>query len=80
MADDCNARAVFEAMVRIEVGRGDSVLFWRDKWLRGAGVADIAPRLMETVPTRIINSRTVHQALTENRWYEDCDATASFTA
>lgn len=80
MADDYNARAIFDIMVRIVVGRGDNVLFWRDKWIRGLGVSDIAPRLMETVPTRIINSRTDHEAPTEDRWYEDCDVTASFTA
>ena len=80
MIEDANARAVFDSMVQITVDRGDEVLFWCDRWLHGFRIADIAPLLLATVQTRVVNSRTVQQALTRETWKEDCNITASFTA
>jgi hypothetical protein len=47
------------------------VLFWRDRWIEGRSVHDIAPSLIRKVKTRAYNARTVAQALTENRWVLD---------
>ena len=56
MVDD-EAREVFDSLVGIEVGRGDRVLFWRDRWIHGFRAQDIAPNIQEMVQTRVINSQ-----------------------
>ena len=43
MIEDKDARLVFDTLVHIEVGPGDKVLFWRDKWIHGCSAMDIAP-------------------------------------
>ena len=80
MVEDREARAVFDRLVRIKVGKGDRVMFWRDRWIRGLAVADITPLVLATVQTRIVNMRTVQQALQGNRWVADCQPEASFVA
>jgi hypothetical protein len=67
MVDD-DARQVFDSMVNITVGKGDKILFWRDRWIHGFLVSDIAPMLAIRVDTRTRNSRTVARAFTEERW------------
>jgi hypothetical protein len=52
------------------VGNGANTLFWVDKWINGK-VADIAPRLICTIPKRIINKRTVQEAMVNRRWIGD---------
>jgi hypothetical protein len=42
-----------------EVGNGASTLFWSDRWLGGQQTVDIAPRLLEIIPKKLINKRTV---------------------
>jgi hypothetical protein len=64
---DQEARAVFDCLVHIEVGRGEKVLFWRDRWIHGHSVQDIAPLILELVDTRYINSRTVQWALEDEQ-------------
>lgn len=56
---DDEARMVFDSLVSIQVGRGDRVLFWRDRWILGFSVHDIAPLIVQLVDTRMINRRTV---------------------
>ena len=41
MAVDKEARAVFDSPVHIEVGVGNRVLFWRDRWIHGFAVKDL---------------------------------------
>lgn len=55
---------------------GDRVLFWRDRWIHGFAVADVAPLLQDTVQPRVANTRTVQQALTNGRWQGDCQVTS----
>jgi hypothetical protein len=57
--------------MQAEIGDGSSTLFWKDRWLHGQRLVDIAPRLVAAIPKRRFNQQTVHQALTENRWALD---------
>ena len=65
------ARAVFDSLVRIQVGRGDKVRFWMDRWIEGRSVSEIAPAVFQLVPVRRRNSRTVQEALMDSRWTLD---------
>jgi hypothetical protein len=49
-----------------EIGNGASTLFWSDRWLGGQRIVDIAPRLLETISKKLINKRTVHEAIGDN--------------
>jgi hypothetical protein len=51
--------SLFSMAMQTEVGNGANTLFWKDRWLQGQRVADIAPRLLQVVPKRKINTRTV---------------------
>jgi hypothetical protein len=54
-------------VVITEVGDGTNTKFWKDKWLNGKRIKDLAPSLYNIIPKRIINSRTIMRQLqTEN--------------
>jgi hypothetical protein len=53
------------------VGNGHSTLFWSDNWLQGKSISIIAPSLFSIIPKRAAKSRTVHEALLNNRWIYD---------
>jgi hypothetical protein len=57
--------------INTKVGDGSNTLFWKDRWLDGKNIQDLAPRLYDLVPKRRINKRTVKEALTEDMWLED---------
>jgi hypothetical protein len=65
------ARSFFSKVLISEVGNGTNTMFWIDKWIHGKRVSDIAPRLFSIIPKRIINRRTVQQALLNRRWIAD---------
>ncbi|KAM0905144.1 hypothetical protein ACQ4PT_017577 [Festuca glaucescens] len=46
------ARALFESATAVVVGNGERALFWKDRWLQGARVADHAPNLVAMVSAR----------------------------
>lgn len=77
---DKDARLVFDSMVNISVGNGEKVLFWRDRWIHGFLVHDIAPLLATSVTTRVVNTRTVRQALLDEQWTLDIRHDGSFMA
>ena len=54
-----------------KVVNGASTLFWSDRWIGEQRVADIAPRLMETIPSKIINRRTAQEAVRDKLWIND---------
>jgi len=65
------AKALFDVAVDAIVGNGEEILFWKDRWLDGHTLAEIAPNLFKTVPKRIVNRRTVAQALQNRSWVHD---------
>lgn len=79
MIEDKDALRVFDSLVKIDVGDGSRVLFWRDRWIHGFAVVDIAPLIYGMVDTRTINRRTVGQAMVDNRWCFDVTGDLSFT-
>jgi hypothetical protein len=54
-----------------EVGDGCTTLFWKDRWVRGHLIEEMAPHLSALVPRKIMNKRTVSEALTDFRWTRD---------
>ena len=65
------ARAVFCASTTVSVGNGRSCLFWCDRWIDNQDVGALAPLLLDHVDVKILNSRTVEDALTNNQWIRD---------
>jgi hypothetical protein len=53
------------------IGDGKNTYFWKDKWLDGKRIKEIAPTLFAMVPKRIINTRKVSEALLNRRWISD---------
>jgi len=45
-------------VVITEVGDGTNTLFWKDKWLDGHNIQDLAPRVFALVSNRRANKRT----------------------
>jgi hypothetical protein len=45
------------------VGDGSNTYFWKDRWLNGKAVREIAPTVATMVPKRIFNKRRVNEAL-----------------
>jgi hypothetical protein len=62
---------VFESLGKIEVGDGRTVRFWKDRWINGFTVEEIAPLVTALVPTHRRNSRKVYDALRGNAWVRD---------
>lgn len=53
------------------MGDGTKTLFWNDNWLQGQSILVVAPSLPSRIPRKMRTSRTVQQALTNNRWVLD---------
>jgi hypothetical protein len=56
-------------MAQFAVGEGDRILFWRDRWINGRNIEEIAPDV--AAPTRRKNMRMVKEALLEDAWLLD---------
>jgi hypothetical protein len=54
-----------------EVGDGASTLFWKNRWLAGKNIQELAPKIFCLVPKRRIGMRTVKEALTDEKWIDD---------
>jgi hypothetical protein len=77
MQKDQQSRIVFDSLVRIKVGDGRQVLFWRDRWLHGSAVSEITPSVMHKVKTRAWNARTVRQGCLNDAWVLDVQGNLS---
>lgn len=62
---------VFMASTFMEVGNGESALFWEDKWLDGRSIKEMAPEVYALVPKRHRKARTVREALVDRAWIPD---------
>lgn len=63
--------AFFAIAIVLEVGDGANTLFWTDHWLHGQSIADLAPRLMATIPAGRRKKRIVQEALINHTWVSD---------
>jgi exonuclease III len=80
ISEDPDAKQLFNSLVRIKVGSGDRTLFWRDRWIHGFTVGEIAPDILAMVGTRARNKTTVQLALTDNAWANDVLGEITFMA
>jgi len=62
---------MFRLAVDCIVGNGESILFWKDRWLNGRTINELAPNLIKAIPKRSLNRRTVAEALNNRRWVAD---------
>jgi hypothetical protein len=60
------------------IGDGSNTLFWKDRWLNGKSIIDIAPAILAMVPTRIVNKRKVNEAFSNMRWLSDFQGALTF--
>lgn len=63
-----------------EVGDGANTLFWRNKWLDGHSIRELAPRVYALVTNKRACRRTVREALTNEKWVEDIQGDISVEA
>jgi hypothetical protein len=71
MLRDTEAGQVFQSCAKIRIGNGLDVIFWRDIWIDGQSVPEIAPLVVMQVPTRIKNNRRAAEALPHHGWVQD---------
>jgi hypothetical protein len=64
-----------QAMLTVDIGNGRHALFWHDRWIDGSSLLQLAPDLVAAVPKR--SSRTVADALHNDRWIPFCDSSCS---
>jgi hypothetical protein len=62
---------VFTASTMMEVGDGESALFWEDEWLDGRSIKEMAPEVYALVPKCRRKARTVREALIDRVWIPD---------
>ncbi|KAM0831277.1 hypothetical protein ACQ4PT_065657 [Festuca glaucescens] len=74
------ARALFDASVRIEVGSGATVRFWEDAWIGGLTARAIAPDLVKLVRVAVRRQRSVQEGLPGNAWAADIAGELSVAA
>jgi hypothetical protein len=64
-------QSLLDMAVVTVVGDGLDTLFWKDRWLDGRKVKDIAPSIYAMVPKRVTNSRRTSEALQNMSWIAD---------
>jgi mannosylglycoprotein endo-beta-mannosidase len=68
---DKEAEEAFRSLSTFCIGDGRNTFFWRDCWVNGFTVEELAPELCAKVPTRRKNARTVAEAMENNQWLND---------
>lgn len=71
MSPDPQVQEAFNRLVHWQVGAGDQILFWRDRWFNGARLAEITPIVVVHVRTQVINRRSVKEGLYLHSWASD---------
>jgi hypothetical protein len=66
--------------VSTTIGNGTSTFFWKDKWIHGCYIEDLAPLIAAAVPKKIREVRTVQLALTSYYWVHDIQRNLSLAA
>jgi hypothetical protein len=61
---------LFKMAMASETDDGTETLFWKDRWLNGQRLEDLAPHVSRLVSKRIVNRRTVADALDNTRWVQ----------
>jgi hypothetical protein len=64
-------QSLLDMAVVTVIGDGLDTLFWKDRWLDGRKVKDIAPSIYAMVPKRVTNSRRTSEALQNMSWIAD---------
>ena len=62
---------MFAISVSSLVGDGRTTLFWKDRWLHGKSIVELAPSLVPFVNKRARSRRTVNEAMQDLRWVGD---------
>jgi hypothetical protein len=63
---DKEAEEAFRSLSTFDIGDGRNTFFWRDRWVNGFTVEELAPELSAKVPTRRKSARTVAEAMENN--------------
>jgi hypothetical protein len=63
-----NEKELFSAATKITIGNGKTATFWTDRWLKDQAPCSIAPDIFKI---SVRKSRTVHEALQNNKWLQD---------
>lgn len=62
---------LYNAATHVTIGDGTSTLFWKDQWLDGLTVQDLAPSLHARVNLQVRSTRLVSQAFLAEGWARD---------
>ena len=54
-----------------QLGPGDKVLFWKDRWIKGARVGELATLVLPQVKTQVVNKRLAKDGLMMHNWTLD---------
>jgi hypothetical protein len=65
------------AAIITKLGDGANTLFWKDRWLDGKCIKDIAPAVFDLVPPRLANIRLVRDTLPNFQWISDVNGAIS---
>jgi hypothetical protein len=63
--------------VNTQIGDGSNSLSWKDRWVLGQRIQDIAPLIFSMVPKKIANKRMIHEVLHNWRWIGDTHGIAT---
>jgi hypothetical protein len=53
------ARALFQTAMSTDIGNGAKTFFWKEKWIHGCSVVEVAPSIVVMVPKKFKSIQTV---------------------
>ncbi|KAE8767983.1 Serine/threonine-phosphatase BSL2-like protein [Hordeum vulgare] len=71
LVTDKQVQCVFNSLVTWEIVDDKRIMFWKDKWVHGNMIVEIAPGLVAKVKTRTINARRASEGLYHHEWTND---------